>query len=118
MLAWIIQDHVPTQTGAFGKKNWKKWTLLAILFGLRIRELHPNFLSLESGPKKEHHLAVKLREQLLTPIILTTPIPPLASAGIQVGPKQSTLGELVLRFLEARATDSDIDLAGGIGLSS
>ena len=118
MLEWIIQDNVPTKSGAFGESNWKKWTLSAILFGLRVRELHSDFLPLKFGPKKERHLAVKLREQLLTPEILTTPIPPLALAGINVGPNPPTLSELVLRFLEARATDSDIKLAGGIGLSS
>ena len=118
MLEWIIQDDVPTQTGAFGESNWKKWTLSAILFGLRVRELHTDFLSLDSGPRKERHLAVKLREQLMKPEILTTPIPPLALAGINVGPNPPTLSELVLRFLEARANDADIKLAGGIGLSS
>lgn len=118
MLEWVIQDDVPTQTGAFGESNWKKWTLSAILFGLRIRELQPDFLSLESSPHKERELVLKLKEQLLTPEILDTPIPPLALAGINVGPNPPTLSELVLRFLEARATDKDIKLAGGIGLSS
>jgi hypothetical protein len=61
---------------------------------------------------------LKLKEQLLTPEILNTPIPPLALVGINVGPNPPTLSELVLRFLEARATDKDIKLAGGIGLSS
>ena len=56
--------------------------------------------------------------ELLTPKILNTPIPPLALSRINVGPKPPTLGELVLRFLEAQATDTYIKLVGGIGLSS
>tara|TARA_B110001469_G_C9490630_1_gene245533 strand:- start:91 stop:753 length:663 start_codon:yes stop_codon:yes gene_type:complete len=118
MLDWIINNNVPTVPGAFGKPNWKKWTLAAILYGLRVREVIPDFLSLEDGPACEIDLALKLQEQLRVPSILTTPIPPLALAGINVGPNPPTLGGLVLRFLEARADDSDLELAGGIGLSS
>ena len=36
MLVWLIHNEVPTAPGAFGRPNWKKWTLSAVLFGLRV----------------------------------------------------------------------------------
>lgn len=118
MLDWISNENVPTAPGAFGKPNWKKWTLAAILYGLRVRELIPDFLSLETGPQKEKNLAAKIQDQLSKPEILLTKIPELALKGIDTGDEDPRLGALVLRFLEARATETDIALAGGIGLSS
>ncbi len=118
MLDWIINDCVPTVPGAFGKSNWKKWTLSAILFGLRLREVYPDFLSIETGPKVEQQLAIQLKEQLMIPKILLTKIPEFALKGIEVGDDEPRLGALVLKFLEARADAKDIALAGGIGLSS
>ena len=118
MLDWIIADNVPTAPGAFGDRNWKKWTLAAILFGLRIREIFPDFLSLSESPVREQKLAVKLKEQLEVPSILLTKIPKFALKGIDVGDDEPRLGALVLKFLEAKADAKDIALAGGIGLSS
>lgn len=118
MLEWIIASNVPTVKGAFGDRNWKKWTLAAILFGLRIREIYPDFLSCETGPINERALALKIKEQLQVPSILLTKIPKFALKGIDVGDDEPRLGALVLKFLEARADAKDIALAGGIGLSS
>jgi hypothetical protein len=118
MLDWIITDDVPTVSDAFGDRNWKKWTLGAILYGLRIREIFPDFLSFETGPSREREIAVKLKEQLEVPSILLTKIPKFALKGIDIGDDDPRLGALVLKFLEARADAKDIALAGGIGLSS
>ena len=118
MLDWLINKNVPTAPGAFGKPNWKKWTLAALLYGLRVREVIPDFLSLEDAPAKELELATRLKEQLSNPEILLTKIPKLALKGIDTGSQQPRLGALVLKFLEARASKEDLKLAGGIGLSS
>jgi hypothetical protein len=118
MLDWLINKNVPTAPGAFGKPNWKKWTLAALLYGLRVREVIPDFLSLEDGPAQEVELATRLKEQLSDPEILLTKIPELALKGIDTGRQQPRLGALVRRFLEARASKEDLKLAGGIGLSS
>jgi hypothetical protein len=118
MLDWLINKNVPTAPGAFGRPNWKKWTLAALLYGLRVREVIPDFLSLEDGPTQEVELATRLKEQLSEPEILLTKIPDLALKGIDTGGQQPRLGDLVRRFLEARASKEDLKLAGGIGLSS
>ena len=94
--------------------NWKKWTLSAILFGLRRRELDSKFMDLDRGDA----LAADVRARLLDPEIFNTPIPPIALAGIEIAGDPPSLPELILRFLEARADETDIAIAGGIGLNS
>ena len=73
---------------------------------------------MSESPVREQKLAVKLKEQLEVPSILLTKIPKFALKGIEVGDDEPRLGELALKFLEAKADAKDIALAGGIGLSS
>jgi hypothetical protein len=115
MLGWLISKKVPSRNGAFGRSNWQKWTLSALLFGLRIREVYSDFLSVEDGPAGEKKLAETLRKQLKNPTIQKTSIPPLALKGLDTGENPPNLADLVLRFLEAEASENDIELAGGIG---
>ena len=113
LLDRIIEGRLPAPQ-VFGMSNWKKWTLSAILFGLRRRELDSKFMDLDSGDS----LAADVRARLLRSEIFNTPIPPIALAGIEIPGHPPTLPELILRFLEARADETDIAIAGGIGLTS
>jgi hypothetical protein len=117
-LQWHIDKSVPRVSGAFGTNNWLKWTLSAILFGLRIREVFPDFLNPKAGAKDEVELANRIIEQLYNDRIYKTKIPPLALKGFPAGEDPPTLPELIIRFIEAKADDTDIELAGGIGLAS
>ena len=123
MLDWLISNSVPSPRGikVFGKVNWLKWTLSALLFGLRIRELNPDFMRCtkpakkSSLPDREVRLANRIKKQLAHPKIIETRIPPFALAGLEMGDNPPSLSELVIRFLEAEADESDLKLAGGIG---
>ena len=126
MLDWLTSNSVPSPRGiqVFGKAHWLKWTLSALLFGLRIRELNPDFMrctkptNKSSLPEKEVQLANRIKKQLAHPKIIEEPIPPFALAGLDKGDNPPSLSELVIRFLEAEADESDLKLAGGIGLVS
>lgn len=113
MLGWLDREK-----GYSGNCNWKKWTLSAVLYGLRVRELKPDFLSLNDGPEEELKLAEEIREKLRRENIHRTVIPKLALRGLRIDGDPPTLPELILRFLEAKADDTDIKIAGGIGLTS
>lgn len=107
----IIAGERPA--GFFGR-HLKKWTLSAVLFGLRRREIDSAFMDLESGDSLAKKMKARLRDQK----IRQTPIPEIALAGIEIPSDPPSLPELILRFLEARADETDIAIAGGIGLIS
>lgn len=118
MLDRIIHKDLPPRGEVFALNNWNKWTLSAILFGLRKREVNRDFLDLNSGSKEDVKLAKALRQKLRNSVIYKTKIPPLALNGIEISGDPPTLPELILRFLEARADETDIAIAGGIGMTS
>lgn len=127
MLDQFIRGRV-ANTGAL-RKNWLKWTLSALLFGLRVREVYPDFLPvndpsitnvLDSELYEEYELVCVLRKRLKHVKIYNERIPPAGLAGLDPGIRKGapTLPELVLRFLNITATDGDLAIAGGIGLTS
>ena len=117
MLDRIIEEKYP-KPKPFGQSHWLKWTLAAILYGLRRRELDHGFLNLDSGNPENQNLAKNLQTRLRDARIYSTKIPDLALKGISVLGVAPSLPELILRFLEARADETDIAIAGGIGLTS
>lgn len=127
MLNQFIQGTVPP-TGTL-RNNWLKWTLSALLFGLRVREVYPSFLPakdpsvtevLDSELCEEYELMCLLKKRLKHTKIYNEPIPPASLAGLDVSQRADapTLPELVIRFLESTATEADMVIAGGIGRSS
>lgn len=118
MLDRIIDHDLPPNNEVFARANWKKWTLSAILFGLRKREVEGDFLDLDGPESRRKTLALALQKRLRAPEIYNTGIPKLALKEINITGTPPTLPELILRFLEARADDTDVEIAGGIGLTS
>jgi hypothetical protein len=127
MLNQFIQGTVPP-TGTL-RNNWLKWTLSALLFGLRVREVYPSFLPAkdpsvaevsDSELYEEYELVCLLKKRLKHTKIYNEPIPPAGLAGLDVNQRADapTLPELVIRFLESTATEADMAIAGGIGRSS
>ena len=60
-------------------------------------------------------LASKIRDQLRNSKLPPTPIPTYALKGLGARLNPPNFGELVLRFLGAKADETDIKLAGGSG---
>lgn len=138
MLNGFIRGTVPP-TGTL-RQNWLKWTLSALLFGLRVREVYPDFLPCKKPTvvfdadesdssaasvdlydvEEEHKLARLLLRRLKHENIYHERIPPASLAGLDRGLREDapTLPELVIRFLGSTATESDMIIAGGIGLTS
>jgi hypothetical protein len=113
-----LAEKKPVFTGF--QTNLRKWVLAAVLFGLRVREIHPEFLQpcQENKPvTKEDRLYCRLVASLKCNYICNTPIPPVALANWDAGQNAAPkFPELILRFLQCTATASDNAMAGGIAM--
>lgn len=107
----FLQIHerrrVPQGGGPASLSNQIKFCLCAVLYGLRIREVKPDFLSKQTTVYKGlvstiGNMFVKTK----FPATMLNALPDSKKARLQ----DSSLNELVLRFLKFEATEDDIGL--------
>jgi hypothetical protein len=103
-----LRNYLVARVAQAGDQVTKKYALCAVLFGLRIRELDPDFLGENDDLRKE---LVAVISDMHTQL----PFPPTMFRGTDMIPNPGdNLNRYVIRFLKYEETAEDRVVAGGL----
>lgn len=117
MVGYLMDTLRDLATGTFPVQDFKTgndrmWALSAILFALRIRVHHPDFLDPGSEDPQTRARALELRGLVQATRV---PVPPLALKGSDFGEEYEGADgftRIVVRFIDKEATAEDVEIVG------